>query len=202
MKKAFTLIELLVVMAIISIVVAMVVPNLKQQIPSSTIVAFQLKQDIDHARQRAMTTRRDVYLMFTNGNNYTMVSHGRIGDQPGNHSWQTISDMRSLNKHWMMLISNAPFTIPSWSSNVTIQNLNFLRIIEYTNNIPISTNDSPSLGFNWRGQTINKQNEYIPIVQVDSNTNILQKSLSTGYSIIVVDGNTGITRIDEQSVTY
>jgi len=65
-RRGFTLIEMLVVIAVIGIVAAISVPALKnfRRVDADAAATRQLADEIANARQRAISQRSDVYLVF------------------------------------------------------------------------------------------------------------------------------------------
>jgi prepilin-type N-terminal cleavage/methylation domain-containing protein len=90
--SAFTLVEMLVVIAIAGILVAMVVPALKNLGKSNINISAsrQLLDDIGHARQLALSQRTTVYMVFVPTNFW--VAGGPIP----NNWWNTLTPAAQL----------------------------------------------------------------------------------------------------------
>jgi prepilin-type N-terminal cleavage/methylation domain-containing protein len=121
--RAFTLLELMVVIAIIGFIAALALPHVAGfgQANSMVTATRQLLDDVALARQRAMVNRSTVYMVFlppmfwndpdyvpnmsshqvTNlmlhqYSAYALISLATVGDQPGQHHPQYVSDWRVL----------------------------------------------------------------------------------------------------------
>jgi len=121
----FTILELLVVVTIIGLMAAMALPHLSGFKKANTIAAAsqQLLDDVKLARQRAISTRSTVYMVFLPANfwgppylsstnlpsnaamtnllmhqcaSYAMISLRTVGDQPGRSYPRYLTDWKSL----------------------------------------------------------------------------------------------------------
>jgi prepilin-type N-terminal cleavage/methylation domain-containing protein len=122
-RGAFTLLEMMVVIAIIGFMAAMALPHVAHfnRANSMSAASRQLLDDCALARRRAMINRSTVYMVFVPpslwsnsyilpqiyGNQlsnlvthqyaaYALVSVGSVGDQPGKHYPQYVTDWRVL----------------------------------------------------------------------------------------------------------
>jgi prepilin-type N-terminal cleavage/methylation domain-containing protein len=122
---AFSLAEMLVVIAIIGILAAIGIPALKGFGKSNSMTAAlrQFQSDIAYARQKAMSTRSTVFMVFVPTNvvngtwisslspkerehatnlfngqytSYALFSRRSVGEQPGRETPRYLSDWRSL----------------------------------------------------------------------------------------------------------
>jgi len=121
LTAAFTLLELLIVLAIIGFLSAVALPHLKGLTRSNVMASAnsQLMDDLALARRRAIASRSPVYVVFmplvddsfdflrTNQvirnqtitwqyRAYAMISGRRLGDQPGRHMTNYLSNWKSL----------------------------------------------------------------------------------------------------------
>jgi len=121
--RAFTLLELMMVIVIIGFIAALTLPRVAGfgQANSMVTAQRQLLDDVALARQRAMVNRSTVYMVFltpmfwTNAafnqfpfsqqvsnllmhqySAYALVSLATVGDQPGQHHPQYVTDWRIL----------------------------------------------------------------------------------------------------------
>ena len=120
--RGFTLIELLAVISILALLAALAVPALKNIGKSNAQVGAsrQLLDDIARARQLAISQHTTVCMVFVPTNfwgglansnlysaattnlvekqltGYNFISYGKVGDQPGQHSWHYLSDWQAL----------------------------------------------------------------------------------------------------------
>lgn len=145
-RAGFTLMELLVVIAVAGILATLAVPAIKEFGKSNQQVAAtrQMLDAVGRARQLAIANRTTVYMAFlpTNsmtlpgfaalsdedkeraldlaplqGRGYALISLRRIGDQPGQHRPQYLSDWTALPNGWIFDPSkfgtvNVSYTVP------------------------------------------------------------------------------------------
>jgi len=141
--RAFTLLELMVVIAIIGFIAALVLPHVggMGKANSMTTAMRQLQDDVALARQKAMTSRSTVYMVFlppafwndypigaafgqqlSNAvmhqcTGYALVSLSSVGDQPGQHHPRYVTDWRFLPSGVFFapfeftLTNNVPLTV-------------------------------------------------------------------------------------------
>jgi prepilin-type N-terminal cleavage/methylation domain-containing protein len=140
--RAFTLLELMCVIAIIGFIAAMTLPHVVGFGKANSMITAsrQLLDDVALARQRAMVNRSTVYMVFLppqfwndpyySGNMagqqitnlmehqysaYALISLATVGDQPGQHHPQYITDWRILPSGvfiapWQFTLTNNAFT--------------------------------------------------------------------------------------------
>src|SRR6266568_4208697 len=147
---AFTLIELLVVMGIIGLLAVISLPAIRGISKSNAMAAAnrQLLDDIALARQFAISTRSDVYMLFappldvfwpSEQNNlltlwsttnqqlvlriqataYALMSTHAVGDQPGQQSYRYLTSWRSLPEGVFIPPSKFTSTFTSTVNGVT-----------------------------------------------------------------------------------
>jgi prepilin-type N-terminal cleavage/methylation domain-containing protein len=142
-QTAFTLVEMLVVIAIIGILAAISVPMLSNFRRSDATLAAtrQLLDDVELARQMAISRRTTVYMVFvppsfwTNTTltplwrntvaatnlvdkqltGYTFMTKRSVGDQPGQESPRYLTPWRTLPEG--MFIAPAKFALPEKQSS-------------------------------------------------------------------------------------
>jgi len=209
LRRAFTLIELLVVISIIALLAALAVPAIKNIGAAGTTAgaARQLLDDVGRARQLAISQGTTVYMVFVPTNfwgslpsstpvinlvdkqltGYNFISYGKVGDQPGQHSWHYLTDWQSLPQGTFIaaakfLPQNKSLSIPQWTTDYSGQIDNWragqTQVYGFaTNAMPFPTETSgnvlmPSIAFDYQGRLIsevdnngNYHHAYIPLAQ-------------------------------------
>ena len=159
---------------------------------------------------------------------YTFIAYGAVGDQPGQHVWNYLNKWQSLPEGTFI----APWKFRPRSALLTINNLAGgvsypVQGFDSTNNIPFPTQDSPVtvntpylpyIAFNYLGQLVSGQHEYIPLARgsvtpaIDSSTKALQflpaqvtesppgNSTNFGFNLVDIDPLTGRATMRFQSV--
>ncbi len=218
--RAFSLVELLVVISILGLLAGIAVPALKDMGKSNVQVsaARQLLDDVGRARQLAMSQHTTVYMVFVPTNfwnnptwlnnlthnqlitytnqiarqltGYAFLSYGRLGDQPGQHSWHYLSSWQALPdgsfiNRYKYITYQSPvlpvLDIPQWNIDHPHPDHNVITNLTYKL-FPFPTEDpginlSPSylslpyIAFNYLGQlsvdsqTAASRDEYLPLAQ-------------------------------------
>jgi len=193
-RRAFSLLELLVVIVIIGILATISLPAIKGLRGGNVLAAAnrQLQDDLAYARQKAITERTTVYVVFVPTNfwssipgagtptsaqlfnnlvagqmtDYALYAPRSAGDQPGRPSRHYITEWRSL--------PDGVF-IPAWKfSGGTTAVTNFNTVVNvldfaWTNIFYFPTERDnyrpylPFVAFNAQGQLTSGQDEYIPL---------------------------------------
>jgi prepilin-type N-terminal cleavage/methylation domain-containing protein len=145
--RAFTLLELMLVIAIIGFIAALTLPHVAGfgQANSMATATRQLLDDVALARQRAMVNRSTVYMVFLppefwnspsfsqipysqqvsnllmhQYSTYALVSLATVGDQPGQHHPQYVTDWRVLPSG--VFIAPFEFTLTNAITNIITTN--------------------------------------------------------------------------------
>jgi prepilin-type N-terminal cleavage/methylation domain-containing protein len=203
LRRGFSLVEMLVVIVILGILAALSVPAIKNLGKSNVQVSAsrQLLDDLARARQLAISQRTTVYMVFVPANfwtgmnltkltptqlsivtnlverqlsGYALVSYGRVGDQPGQHQWNYLSDWQALPEGsfialWKFVNPSQPlpfqFSIPN---SIGLDNSISAYAFDFTNSIPFPTADASSLAiwpllpyiaFNYRGALVSNSSD-------------------------------------------
>ena len=212
---AFTLLELMLVIAIVGFIAALTLPHVAGfgQANSMVTATRQIMDDVALARQRAMVNRSTVYMvflppMFWNDPYYTasmssqqisnlvmhqysayaLVSLATVGDQPGQHHPQYITDWRILPSGvffapWEFTLTNAVtniFTTNTLAGSIvqnTVQPWNWVTVpfpslfSTYTNSfgaVSYTPMALPSIGFTPQGSLTSfgvRQYDYIALAR-------------------------------------
>ncbi|MEO6035004.1 MAG: prepilin-type N-terminal cleavage/methylation domain-containing protein [Verrucomicrobiota bacterium] len=185
---AFTLIELLVVITIIGLLAALGLPHLKGWGESNSMSAAtrQLMDDLALARQRAISSRSTVYVVFVSPavanpvlfnalaqaeqkkrsnlfsgqfTSYALYAPRSVGDQPGHPNERYLSAWKSLPEK--VFIAKDKFL--EVNENARFSGFNETNRPFATNAFPFPTVTSPRLelpylAFNSQGQLISEKN--------------------------------------------
>ncbi|HEX7651933.1 MAG TPA: prepilin-type N-terminal cleavage/methylation domain-containing protein [Verrucomicrobiae bacterium] len=191
-RRAFSLVEMLVVISILGLLAALTVPALKNLNKSNLSISAsrQLLDDAGRARQMAIANRTYVYMVFVPTNfwsninfnkltpaqqtlitnlipmqlsGYAMVSYGKLGDQPGRHSWKYLTDWKSLPEN--SYLAPFKFVLTGQPTRYTVGSDNDVTVYQFdrTNGIPFPTEDTdplanypalPYIAFDYTGQLI------------------------------------------------
>jgi type II secretory pathway pseudopilin PulG len=197
---------MLVVISILGILAALTVPALKNLGKSNiqTSASRQLLDDVGRARQLAINNHTTVYMVFVPTNfwgvltgtnfysvaatnlidkqlsGYTFISHGKLGDQPGQHQWRYLAPWQSLPQGFIIAAQKfvppgtvpSTFQIPQWQTDYNRPAVtNFV-----TMPVPFPTETAPSefipaIAFTYLGQltfdgvNVATRDEYIPLAQ-------------------------------------
>ena len=173
-QSAFTLVEMLVVIAIIGILMAIAMPTLSnfRRADATLAATRQLLDDVEHARQLAISRRTTVYMVFVPPNfwtrltpawtntpaaanlcdkqltGYTFITKRSVGDQPGRESPRYLTPWRTLPEG--MFIPLQKFTtLPNNyyarvpNPSANASSTNFNLYGFSTNAVPFPTEDAP-----------------------------------------------------------
>jgi prepilin-type N-terminal cleavage/methylation domain-containing protein len=205
-RGGFTLLEMMVVIAIIGFMAALALPHVSGFTRANSMIAAsrQLLDDCALARRRATVNRSTVYMVFAPpslwsntivlseiyGNQisnlvthqyaaYALISLGSVGDQPGRHYPQYVTDWRVLPDGVFI----APFQFNLTAPGCTVYTTNSLtgqRIASFIppwNSVPavpfpslyypnITTTNLPCIGFTPAGSlTTPYTNQYIALAR-------------------------------------
>jgi prepilin-type N-terminal cleavage/methylation domain-containing protein len=144
------------------------------------------------AQQTAVTNLCDEQL-----SGYNFVAFGAMGDQPGEHAWHYLDPWQTLPEGSFIALQKFAGT-----NNITdpISGVSYpIAPFDCTNNIPFPTEMSPSgvllpyIAFNYLGQLVSGQPEYIPLAQgsvlpaINTTTKALQLGSGNNYSPDVLE---------------
>jgi hypothetical protein len=197
---------MLVVLAIMAIIAALAVPALKNfgQSDAMTAADQQMLGDVARARQLAMSDRTTVYMVFVPTNfwqgnlrlqsmpvssnlcadqltGYTFMSHGQVGDQPGQHQWHYLAPWQTLPAgtfiaQWKFYQANPPFNfhdplVPSKTFSIYPFDIANIFPFPTETNAPYPFLFLPYIAFNYLGQLTTNgvamatAHEYIPLAR-------------------------------------
>ena len=257
---AFTLTEMLVVISIIAIITTISIPAIKGLTESNAVVTAsrQLLDDVAYARQKAISDRTTVYMVFLppefwggfnstafsalgddsrkqirtlyNGQytTYALYVERSLGDQPGRHYTNYITDWRSLPEG--MLIDTNKFNINTtnniadpYDDTSSFDVASFPRRMfpfppaELTNNVPRRFS-LPYIAFNSQGGLLSSvftEDEFLPLAKgsVFYLTNSAgdplppdvvetgyREATRTNYNLIRIDSLTGRAKLEKMEL--
>lgn len=211
--SAFTLIELLLVIGIIGIIAALGIPAMKG-FGTGNVMGVAQRQLLDHfalARQLALSSKSDVYVVFISTNivgfnttamsanersqytnlvggqysAYALYSPRTVGDQPGQANPRYLTEWIHLPEHVFI----APYKFdPLNTSPYPYQppyDLSFpLKNLSFPNGNSGTLYPLHYLGFNHLGQLISGQDELIALA---SGSAFYQQNVGGGYQPAFVD---------------
>ena len=189
---AFTLLELLVVISIMGIVAALAVPAIKTFGRSNAVTTAtrQMMDDVAQARQRAIATRTDVYLVFvppsvptflgsaasfrpadryvltnlqaSQYSGYALFASHQVGDQPGRPTARYLTSWRTLPE--------GTFIAANKFGGANVNGVSPFQVGQF----PFPSSDSPVqkplpyIRFNYQGQVVGARDggtEIIPLAR-------------------------------------
>ena len=197
---AFTLVEMLVVISILGILAALSVPAIKSIGKSDANVSAsrQLLDGVGRARQLAVANHTTVYMVFVPTNfwgvltgtnfasaaatnlcdkqltGYTFMSHGQLGDQPGQHAWHYIEPWQNLPDGTFIaaqkfLPPSTSFEITQWTNDYGIPDnwrTPLKQVYAFTNAmVPFPTENAPSvllpcIAFDYSGKLVSEADAF------------------------------------------